>query len=78
MTRISSTTPKPIPETFTVVLRGTSSPEHGPAARRLARFLKCALRAYGFRCVDVRPAVVPAGTAAGVAITEGQTEEGST
>jgi hypothetical protein len=49
-------------QTFNVVL--TALPGWGvPAVVRLRRFLKCALRAYGLRCVEIIevPVAAPAG-----------------
>jgi hypothetical protein len=43
-------------ETYTIVLRPVGSVAHGvPVEVRLKRFLKAALRAYGFRCTCIRP-----------------------
>lgn len=39
-------------ERFHLILEGTSTVEHGPAARRLARALKYALRACGLKCIS--------------------------
>jgi hypothetical protein len=45
-------TPAPAPETFALVLKAL--PWSTPAVVRLRRLLKCALRSFGLRCIDVR------------------------
>lgn len=43
--------PEPEPEKYTVTLRSLPNQE-SPAINRLRRFLKSAIRAYGFQCTD--------------------------
>lgn len=44
-----------------IVLHLTPAPGNwqAPPDKRLARFLKCALRAFGFRCVSCAPVADP-------------------
>jgi hypothetical protein len=47
---------------FVVTLEDAGSgPFWAPPVRRLARFLKCALRSFGLRCVDAREVQMPNG-----------------
>lgn len=45
----------PMSERYTVVLEPAPGKHQAPAARRLARLLKAAWRAYGLRCVACEP-----------------------
>jgi len=46
--------------TFALTLRAEPGNWQAPPVRRLARFLKAALRAYGLRCTDCREVQAPA------------------
>jgi hypothetical protein len=43
-------------ERFAIVLQATTDRDDVPAIIRLRRFLKMALRSYGLRCVEIKPA----------------------
>jgi hypothetical protein len=51
---------EPEPSEFRLTLRAEKGAKwQAPGIVRLRRFLKCALRAFGLRCVDARPAPSP-------------------
>ena len=43
------------PERYTITVRTEPGPWRTPAIVRLRHFLKAALRAYGLRCVGIKP-----------------------
>lgn len=53
--------PGPAPPRYVIVLTPAPGPWQAPPVKRLARFLKAALRGYGLRCVDAREVRTPDG-----------------